>query len=107
MKNRIDIQDRSKAILPWVYDSNTGCLVFQDNGYEVPLLEMTDSARVLDWVIQISKKVWADDAVIAGLVVGIDRFLNLQGTLCSAGVSKKISNNEIRVVLGFPQKGEH
>lgn len=83
------------------------CLVFDDKSYEVPLTDMTDSAQVLDWVIQVSKKTWADDAVIAGLVVGIDRFLSPQATLCSGGANKQISETKIRAMLSNSKTGEN
>jgi len=36
--------------------------------YEVDLEQCLDGAQVLDWILQVAGKQWADDATVAGLV---------------------------------------
>lgn len=100
MTNRVEITNRAQAIAPWEYDSKEGFLTFPDNGYEVNLLEHTDSAKVLDTIIQISKKTWADDAAIAGLVMAFNRIFDPQAHLCSGGANRKVTKEEIARAIG-------
>lgn len=56
--------------------------------YCIPLAECQTSAQVLDWIMQIAKKKWADDRILARFVRAIDFYVNPQATLCSMGVEK-------------------
>ncbi len=56
--------------------------------YEIDLDRCRDSAEVLDWIVQVSKKTWASWEVIAKLVLVLDQVLDLQGAYCSCGVDQ-------------------
>ena len=58
--------------------------------YEVDLEDMDCSAAVLDWIVQVSKKSWADRALVGELVESIDEILDLQGTYCSDGIEQRV-----------------
>jgi len=64
--------------------------------YEVDLERCLTSAEVLDCIIQIAQKNWADNAVIAGLIRALDDVLHPQDTLCSCGQSKRITSARAR-----------
>ena len=59
-------------------------------GYEVDLEDMDSSAAVLDWIVQVSKKSWADRALVGELVESIDEILALQATYCSNGIEQRV-----------------
>ena len=73
----------------WKFDPDRLVLVLRRGGgrwmYEVDLGRCQTSAGVINWIIQVSKKSWASDAVLADLVRQLDDLLNLQATLCSFG----------------------
>lgn len=68
----------------------------QPYAYEVDLYRCRTSAEVLDWIIQINDKEWANSKVIvAGLIAAIRTVLNPQGTLCGFGNSKSLTVEQI------------
>lgn len=81
---------------PWKYipiDSEQGVLECRDQRdgswlYEVDLERVTTSASALDWIVQVSKKTWADPALVGHLVRALDTMLDLQGTRCSFGIER-------------------
>lgn len=76
----------------WSLDRRTLCLVLRDvNGddlYEIDLERCRTSAQLLDWVMQVAGKLWATDAVLAGLVRALDAYLDPQTRLCSFGMER-------------------
>ena len=64
--------------------------------YSVDLERCTTSAQMLDWIMQIAGKTWANDVCLAGLVRALDDVLAPQGTLCSFGKSKTLTEAAIR-----------
>jgi hypothetical protein len=68
--------------------------------YEVDLDECITSAQVLDRIIQVAEKTWADNVVIAGLVRALDDVLRPQAHLCSSGASKTLDRAKIRALVG-------
>jgi hypothetical protein len=54
---------------------------------------------VLDWIIQVAEKTWADDATVAGLVRALDDVLHPQAHLCSMGASKTLDRRKIRALI--------
>ena len=56
--------------------------------YEVDLERCNTSVEVLDWIIQVSRKVWATDEMIGSLVRQMDRCLAIQENICGCGVDK-------------------
>lgn len=53
--------------------------------YQIDLDRCKTSAQVLDWIIQVAKKTWTTQEVIADLVLMLDRCLDLQANICSWG----------------------
>src|SRR6266487_1772983 len=84
---------------PWRLKTSTRELsvrVGKQHSYEVDLDDCTTSAQVLDWMMQVAGKSWADDATIAGLVRALDDVLRPQANLCSGGRSKELTGAAIR-----------
>jgi hypothetical protein len=63
--------------------------------YEVDLDDCLTSAEVLDWIMQVAGKTWADDATLAGLVRALGDVLQPQARLCSWGKSTRISKTNV------------
>jgi hypothetical protein len=60
-------------------------------GYAIPCSDMTCSAKVLDWIVQISRKnrVYTNEEV-GELVRIVDHLIDCQGQLCGCGVPQTI-----------------
>jgi hypothetical protein len=71
-------------------------LVYGNDVYPVDLEACTSSAGVLDIIIQVAHKTWANDACLAGLVRALDDILQPQARLCSGGADKRITTAKIR-----------
>ena len=54
--------------------------------YEIDLERILDSASMLDWIMQITGKTWADDFTIASLVRALNEIFQPQHYLCSFGI---------------------
>jgi hypothetical protein len=67
--------------------------------YEVDLEQCSNSAQVLDWIFQVSKKQWLSPTGLADLVKALDAVLDPQARLCSFGKSKKMSKAAIRKLV--------
>ena len=76
----------------WQLDSARGCLYLEDARgrelYWIDLARCQTSAQVLDWIVQVSHKLWATDPVLAGLVRALDQHLDLQASMCSFGLER-------------------
>jgi hypothetical protein len=82
---------------PWRLDTRTWVLYpIRPYRYEVDLEECLTSAQVLDRIMQVAQKSWADDATIAGLARALADVLRPQGNLCPFGSSKRISRAKAR-----------
>ena len=75
---------------PWRYDATLLTLTHEGAAYEIDLETCTSSARVLDWIFQVTAKRWctAHDAHL--LLLALDALLSPQATLCSWGQSKTL-----------------
>lgn len=84
---------------PWVLEPDTRVLaLYSEHGnhvYEIDLDGCTTSAAILDWLCQVTGKVWATDDVLAGLVRALDDVLQPQGNLCGWGRSSTISRSDV------------
>jgi hypothetical protein len=82
----------------WVLIKKVRVLHHRRFHYEVYLDECQNSAQILDWVAQISRK--GDDVFpkedIGDLVRALDDILDLQGCICSCGHDKSISLEQIK-----------
>lgn len=86
----IVVPPRGTSWGPWQLHSDT----FELSGpydYRVDLDECRHSAEVLDWIVQIAKKDWATDEVLAHLIRALDALFDLQKTMCSHGVDSQIN----------------
>ena len=79
---------------PWCLD--TTAWVLHARGYEVDLERSLTSAQVLDHIMQVADKRWADDTTIAGLVRALGDVLGPQASLCPGGASKRLTKARIR-----------
>ncbi len=59
-----------------------------DFNYCVYIDEMSNSAKTLDWIMQVANKMWATSEVVGDLVKAINDILQPQANLCSHGVDK-------------------
>lgn len=60
--------------------------IHRPSGYPIDIDRCTTSAELLDWLMQVAKKTWANDATLAGLCRAFNDVLRPQATLCSGGV---------------------
>lgn len=84
---------------PWTLDGDPVDPELRLDGgrrYAISLVRCRTPAEVLDWICQVAKKNWADDAVLAGLVRALNDILNPQANLCSFGRSKPLTIEQIR-----------
>lgn len=73
---------------PWECKEDGTGLVHQTNGYEIDFERCKTSAAVLDWIMQVAGKQWADDTTLAMLVRAFEYHLDPQRTLCSDGIER-------------------
>jgi hypothetical protein len=96
---------------PWHIDRDVLVLWTGAGGhrYEVDLEDCTTSAKVLDWICQVTGKQWGDarQAVVSGLVTALDDVLNPQAHHCSSGQSKQLSQAAIRRLAAGPARPGH
>ncbi len=78
---------------PWRLNRTTAELV--SDRYSVDLERCLTCADVLDWIFQVSNKVWATPAVVAGLISAINDVLHPQSTLCSFGSPKELTRADV------------
>ena len=80
----------------------------EHHAYEVDLERCIDSAHILDWVVQVSKKGWLDRhsaTVTVGLLQALDDILHLQTNVCPSETHKVLTGEKIReLVLVFQQR---
>lgn len=82
---------------PWRLDTGSYVLyALRPYRYEVDLEKCLTSAGVLDCIMQIAGKAWADDELLAGLIRALDDVLNPQSNLCPGGTSKRITRARTR-----------
>lgn len=58
-----------------------------EGGYYVDLERCQGAAQMLDWIMQVAKKTWADDRTIAELVRKLNLCMDPQGTMCSGAAA--------------------
>ena len=92
----------------WRFEPDTLVLALYVDGrymYEVDLERCTTSAEAPDWIVQVTKKAWTTDAIVADLVRALDNMLDLQATMCSGqstkvNVNKAVKGRRVRPVRG-------
>ncbi|GII02802.1 hypothetical protein [Planobispora takensis] len=87
----------------WRLSPDTLRLFLYDNdghyAYELELLRLTDSARILDWVLMVNqKRLQGIDVANAtlGFIRMIDDILRLQSNVCGSGENKQLTGQQIR-----------
>lgn len=83
MTTRAFVPETERTWGPWTLDPEL--LTLDHPLYQIDLETCTSSAEVLDWIMQVGHKVFADDATLAGLVRALNDCLRPQATLCSNG----------------------
>jgi hypothetical protein len=82
---------------PW--QLNRSVLVLEAHGYEVDLERCLTSGAVLDWIVQVAGKTWADNATLAGLVRALTEVLNPQKNLCPNEQELRITLDGVRALV--------
>jgi hypothetical protein len=67
--------------------------------YPIDVQRFTSSAQMLDMIMQIAHKTWADDECLAGLVRALNELLQPQAHLCSCGGDKRLTAAQIRQLV--------
>lgn len=83
----------------WLFDPDAFVLKFlkdpaKKNGpwlYEVDLDQCKNSAQILDWIAQVSKKRFVNNVALGDLMLFLDDLFDLQKNVCSFGKSARIS----------------
>lgn len=79
-----------------------GCLVpEQAPDYYVDLRRITDSAKALDWIVQLSKKSWVTEEDLGFLVKALDYILGFQQRYCGGGVGHDVDTEKL--ILKYEQ----
>jgi hypothetical protein len=88
-----------KTIGRWTVQLDNIMIVHIIEGYWIDLERCRTSSQVLDWIMQVAKKSWADDETLASLVRALDYALRPQATLCCLGMERMLSLDELRQLL--------
>ena len=70
----------------WVFNKDDNTLDFCSSTnytYYIDLDECTNSAQILDWIAQVSHKLYMTSTDIGNLVKALDDIFNLQRNVCS------------------------
>lgn len=66
----------------WHFDTESLCLIHAEGDYVIDLERITSSACILDWIMQVQRKEWADGITIYSLIVAFRRILDPQANYC-------------------------
>lgn len=88
-----------KTIGRWTVRLDNLTIEHAGEGYWIDLERCRTSSQVLDWIMQVANKSWADDETLASLIHAIDYALRPQATLCGAGVERELTMDEVRQLL--------
>ena len=76
---------------PWRLNARNLTLIHVPEDYEIDLESCVSSARVLDWIFQVSTKTWCTKDDAADLLTALHDVLDPQANLCSFGVDKRFA----------------
>jgi hypothetical protein len=85
----------------WKYDPEL-LTVTHDNGYEIDLEQLTNPAKLLDMLLQVSGKAWQTPETLGELVVLLKAISdeifqnNIQGVFCPGGEARTVQWPEAR-----------
>jgi len=71
----------------WEYDAETMTLLAKEHEYGIPLMEVTDSAELVSWILQVRGKEWAAPQALSDLLEALDFILRPQANYCSGGMN--------------------
>lgn len=82
---------------PWALDADCRELTADTAAwdYRVDLDDMTDSAQVLDWLVQVGGKNWAKEA-LPGLIRALNDIFALQAHYCPSGKNVSQTHDWVR-----------
>ena len=83
MDSNLEWLDEARLDNCWDYDSKRLVLIYES--YEVDLKRILTSTEALDWIVQVSQKMWGTPKVVGDLVRLLDAILDFQGNYCSGG----------------------
>lgn len=80
----------------WHLETSNLTLVLKSgrHNYEIDLEEITDSAHMLDWIIQLRMKAWVTNDIIGDLVSAFQDIFRPQATICGNGQNVTINATE-------------
>lgn len=89
----------------WTYDSAGFTLTHVRKGsqedYCVCLEERVDSAKTLDWIMQLVHKKWIGAQDALDFLNALDDVLSPQSNMCSRGMSTRIDPQEVARKRGY------
>ena len=73
----------------WILRSDNQTLEFigEAGWYEIDLEDITDSARMLDWIFQVQHKPWVTDAIMGDLLRAFHDIFHPRAKVFSGGLS--------------------
>ncbi len=74
----------------WTLNADNLTLTHKDPVLEINLEEISDSATLLDWIMQVQDKTWATVMTVGQLVRALSEIFNPQANLCSGGRNKRL-----------------
>lgn len=90
---------------PWRFASNL--TLVNDENYEIDLEQVNSSAKMLDWIFQVSKK-GRDQYCVNSLVLAFNDIFKPQKNCCSFGVDKDFSGSELaKIYWGRINPNQH
>jgi hypothetical protein len=72
----------------WMFDAKRYYLDYTNEQYDIDLSDLTDSARVLDWIAQVNGKAWMSPEDTGHLVEAINDIFHIQSSFCPGGVDQ-------------------
>lgn len=63
--------------------------------YRIELTDLRRPSRMLDMIIQVARKSWATDTVVAGLVRALNDLMNPQAFMCSMGGTTTLTERQV------------
>lgn len=83
----------------WILNTSNHTLTHEPHQYEIDLDVLTTSAEVLDYIVQISNKLWSTEADTANLVAALTGVLDPQKNLCSWGHNKRLTFFQVQKLV--------
>ena len=74
-------------------------LVHEPTDYDVSLGRCLSPEAVLDWIVQVAKKSWADHATVGALVEALNDLLDVQAMLCPFAERRTIAESDLPAVI--------